>query len=130
MSRHSKFKAVTNERNQRCGIPTRFPDGKNDPHYISFQRTRMPKKSSVAPLVMLSRPYVSRNCGEFQWHTRRTFSHASQLDLTDRRGCIFRHLNRSSFFFQRKRRIVKLYFVISANSLATFFYRRREYKFD
>lgn len=51
MSRHSKFKAVTNGRNQCCGNSTRFPDGKNDPYYISYQRTQIPEKSLVSPLV-------------------------------------------------------------------------------
>lgn len=90
---------------------------------ILHQLLRMPKKSFVAPLVMLSRPYVSRNCGEFQWCMRRTFFHVSQLDLTDCRECVFRHLDRSSF--QQKRRIMELHFVISENSSVIFSYWRR-----
>lgn len=119
MSRHSKFKAVTNERNQCCGIPTRFPDGKNDPHYISSHALECRRSRPLHHWWCSAGSYVSRNCGEFQWHMRRTFS------LTDHHECVFRHLSLSlnrSFFFQQKRRIVKLYFVISKNSSATFFY--------
>lgn len=107
------------------GFQQEIPRWQERPILHQLSRTRIPKKSFVAPLVMLSRPYVSRNCGEFQWCTRRTFFHVSQLDLTDRRECIFRHLDRSSF--QQKHRIVELHFVISENSSVIFSYWRKIY---
>lgn len=130
MSRHSKFKAVTNERNQCCGIPTRFPDGKNDPHYISSHALECRRSRPLHHWWCSAGSYVSRNCGEFQWHMRRTFS------LTDHHECVFRHLSLSlnrSFFFSTKASNSETLLCNFRKFFSYFFLSfiiKKEYKFD